>query len=119
MRLKTSSAIALLALAAVPLGVQAGDVAQDAALDACVKAFTTTYIPNHVVRDTKANMSAVSPALNYYRPSSYTIELRALGVKSGETLARARCQVDRNGVVRVESRDTKYTVTAKEAEVTD
>jgi hypothetical protein len=97
MNIKTSSLVALLSLAAAPLTSPASDTASNAAFDACIKAFTTTYVPNHRVRDTRTNDSAT--LLDYWKPSSYTIEVRARGVKSGKTLAEARCLVDHKGVV--------------------
>ena len=115
MSIKISSAVALLALAAAPLTGQAADSASNAAFDACIKAFTATYLPKHTVRDTKkTDAFETSPILQYWKPTSYTIELRARGVNSGDTYAAARCLVDRDGVVLVEDASQKGIVTVQE-----
>ena len=113
MNIKKSSLLALLAFAAVPLTSQAGDSATDAAFDACIKAFTTSYIPNHPIRKTRSDTSALSLTTEYYKPSSYTVEVRARGAKSGQTIAEARCLVDGDRVVLLQN-ETKYAVTVQE-----
>lgn len=113
MNIKKSSLLALLAFAAVPLTSQAGDAATDAAFNACIKAFTTTYIPNHPIQKTRSDTSALSLTTEYHKPSSYTVEVRARGVKSGRTIAGARCLVDGDSVVLIQD-EAKYAVTVRE-----
>jgi hypothetical protein len=97
MNIKASSVVALLAFAAAPLSSQAADSASNAAFDACVKAFSTS-IPN-VVRNTKLDTSYSSATVAYYKPSSYTIALKARGVESRSTVAQARCVVNNESIV--------------------
>jgi hypothetical protein len=113
MNIKTSSIVALLAVAAAPLAANAADSESNAAFDACIKAFSTTQIAGHPVQKTRANYSYASPTLDYWKPTSYTIEVRARGVRSGEVLATARCLVDRDGVVLIPA-TAKTEVTTKE-----
>lgn len=69
-----------------------------AALNACVKAFTATYLPGHPVGRTKIiGSSAPSSVPTWTR--NYTIGLTAIGTRSGNVLAEARCVAGRDGVV--------------------
>jgi len=113
MNIKTSSIVALLAVAAAPLAGNAADLGSTAAFDACIKAFSTNQIAGHPVQKTRANYSYASPTLEYWKPDSYTIEVRARGVRSGEVLARARCLVDGDNVVLIPA-TPKTVVTTKE-----
>jgi hypothetical protein len=96
MNVKASSLVALVALAAAPLASNA-DSASNAAFDACVKAFSTS-LPN-AVRETRVDTSYSSTTVAYWKPSSYTIALKARGVDSGDTVSQARCIVNNGGVV--------------------
>lgn len=70
-----------------------------AALDACVKAFTTTYLPGHPL---KATRTASSPStFTLVSATEYSIALSARGVTSGKILAEARCVASGKGLVLV------------------
>ncbi|HMN46355.1 MAG TPA: hypothetical protein PKE27_17385 [Povalibacter sp.] len=113
MNTKTASIVALLAVAAAPLAGHAGDLESAAAFDACIKAFSTQQIADHPVLKTRTNYSYASPTLAYWKPDSYTIEVRARGVRSGEVVATARCLVDGDNVVLIPA-TPKTVVTTKE-----
>ena len=90
--------LALLVFAATPLTSQAATNGADTAIDACIKAFVSTYLPNHPVRVTKTvtTPSAVPLVL---QPRKYTIDLNARGSVSGAVIAEARCIADNRGIV--------------------
>jgi hypothetical protein len=100
MNIKTVS-VAVLALAAVPLTSHAGSRDATVALDACVKAFVSTYLPNHPVRATKNASPEAPTSIALWQPRKFTIALSARGVTSGDVLAAARCVADNNGIVLV------------------
>ena len=99
MNTKKIALLASLAMAVVPLASQAGTAT--AALEACVKSFTETYLPGHPVRQVKKVMPVEGPIRDYYKPRQYTIALSARGVRSGDVLAQARCVASSNGIVLV------------------
>lgn len=112
MNIKTSSIVALLAVAAAPLAANAADPESTAAFDACIKAFSTTQIAGHPVAKTRTNYAYASPTLEYWKPTRYTIDVHARGVQSGDLVATARCIVDKDGVVLIQA--AKAEVTTKE-----
>ncbi len=113
MTLKTSSIVALFAVAAAPLATNAGDLSANEAFDACIKAFSTAQIADHPVQKTRVSLSYGSSTLDYWKPSSYLIEVSARGVRSGEVLAAGRCVVNDDGVVLIQDA-AKPVVTTKE-----
>ena len=99
MNFKKSSMVSLLALAVAPLCTEAAPATATSALNACVKAFVQTYVPNNPVRVTRTRSAEVPRVLSLALPSKHTIELSARGVESGTVLAQARCIADKNGIV--------------------
>lgn len=101
--------LAALACSLTPLASEAS--APQAALDACVKAFTTTYLPGHALRATRTVSSPST--LMLIRPTEYSIALSARGVTSGKILAEARCVANGKGLVLVLDQPTEnYTAQA-------
>ena len=92
--------LALLVFAAIPLTSQAAPDSADTAIDACIKAFVSTYLPNHPVRTTKSVTSQGAVPL-VLQPRKYTIDLNARGAVSGALIAQARCIADARGLVLV------------------
>ena len=94
-KLSTSSAIAaLVALGATPLASQA---ASPAALNACIKSFVETYLPERTVHHVIKHDTARPHTL--FSARDYSVLLSAHGVKSGELVAEARCIANRDGIV--------------------
>lgn len=102
MKTKTSSlsvAAACVAIATMPVASEAKS-GPDAAVDACVKSFVTTYLPDRTVRPFKSSATTPSPLSFFYWGSrDYTVQLTAHGVDSGKVIAEARCVASRNGIV--------------------
>jgi hypothetical protein len=93
--------LSLAALAAVCPAVSQAWPAK-ASLNACVNAFEKTLAQSEdagpafkVVYGREQFASSVAD----YFPTSYTFELQANNAKTGEVLARVRCEADRRGVV--------------------
>lgn len=86
---------AALPLLAAPLLTHADATADEAAMDACVKAFVSSKFekdrPYSVVTKTTSSYDAAA--------SSYRISLTATGKHSGKKFAKATCVVDRGSVV--------------------
>jgi hypothetical protein len=87
----------LIALAAAPFASYADGA--DNAMNACVKTFLQTYLPDRVVQVRK--LAPAPGPLDVYakRASSYTIALTAHGARTRERLAEARCVADARGEV--------------------
>lgn len=82
---------AALSLLATPL-VHADD---EAAVDACVKAFVAASVPaQHPIT---VQMMDAAPSESDDRSRPYKIVLTATGLRSGERLATGTCLVDRKG----------------------
>ena len=100
MKIKTtvSTAIAtLIALGAAPLTSEAA-TGPNAALDACVKSFVETYLPERKVRQVAKPVTNPNP-LSLFSAREYTVVLSARGVESGDVIAEARCVASRHGIV--------------------
>ena len=110
---KIKLSLSILALAAISPLTQAATGGPDAAVNACVKAFVSTYLPNHPVKATKTTGFANPTSIALWQPRRYTIALSAVGTKSGEILAEARCIADHEGIVIVLDRTpTNYVARA-------
>lgn len=94
---KKTLSIAILALAAAPLTTQAA-TGPEAAVNACVKAFVSTYLPGHPVRPMKSVIPQNPLPLALWQ-RKHTVDLSARGAESGKILAEARCIADNNGIV--------------------
>jgi hypothetical protein len=70
---------------------------EDAAMNACVKAFVSSSLEKERPYTVKTQESVVSPVDQYTR--AYRIALSAKGKTSGKQVAKATCVVDRSGVV--------------------
>ena len=92
--------LAFLALASSPLTSQAAPGA-DVAANACIKAFVSTYLPNHPIKAMKTTGFQHPVSLALWQPRKYTIALSARGVTSGDILAEARCIANNDGIVLV------------------
>ena len=93
--------LSLAALAAVCPAVSQAWPAK-ASLDACVSAFEKTLAQSQdgghafkVVYDRDQFSSSVAD----YFPTTYTFDLQANNVKTGEVVARVRCEAGRRGIV--------------------
>lgn len=84
----------VLALAAVPGASYADGAAR--AVNACVKSFVDTYLPDRVV-DVRKELPAPGPLDRYV--SSYTVALTAYGKTTGAPVAQAQCVATRRGSV--------------------
>ena len=93
--------LSLVALAAVCPAVSQAWPAK-ASLDACVNAFEKTLAQSegaaHAFKVVYGREQFASSIADYF-PTSYSFDLQANNVKTGEVLARVRCQADRRGVV--------------------
>ena len=98
---KSTLSLVILALAAAPLATQAAPGGPNAAVNACVKAFVSTYLPNHPVKATNTTGFRTPTSIALRQPRKYTIALSAVGARSGEVLAEARCIADHEGIVLV------------------
>jgi hypothetical protein len=87
----------LVALAALPFATHADGA--DRALDACVKSFVQTYLPDRITQVRKIESAPGPLAVYANRASSFTIALTAHGARTGEKLAEARCVADARGEV--------------------
>ena len=94
----TKSTLLALVVFALPLASQAAP-GPSAALDACVKSFLETYLPNHPVKQIRKRIPTTGPIDAFYGPRQYTIALSAQGVRSGDVLAEARCVANSKGIV--------------------
>jgi hypothetical protein len=83
-----------LALAAVPCASYADSA--ERAVNACVKSFVDTYLPDRVVHVRK-QLPSPGPLDRYI--DSYTIVLMAEGKTSAAPLAQAQCVANRRGDV--------------------
>ena len=99
MNIRKSSLAILLAVAAAPQLVQASEPSANAAFDRCVEQFTAEMATNRRVRDTRVDYSYNSPTAELWRVGKYTVELSARGADSGAVVARARCEVNGDGIV--------------------
>lgn len=71
-----------------------------AALDACVKSFVQTYLPDRTVRH--VDKAAYTPhPLSVFAKREYTVLLSARGADSGTLIAEAQCVASRDGIVLV------------------
>jgi hypothetical protein len=86
--------LSIAALAAVCPAVSQAWPAR-ASLDACISAFEKTLAQFKVVYGREQYASSIAD----YFPTTYTFELQADNVKTGEVLARVRCEADRRGIV--------------------
>jgi hypothetical protein len=99
MNAKNSALLALVALAAAPLATHAQDSAQ-AAVDACVKSFIESYLPDRTVKQVRGKAAPpMSPIEAHYAPRQYTVALSAYGARTGDLLAQAQCVASRDGSV--------------------
>jgi hypothetical protein len=93
--------LSLAALAAVCPAVSQAWPAKSS-LDACVNAFEKTLAQSadaeHAFKVVYAKDQFASSIVDYYS-TSYTFDLQANNVKTGQVLARARCRADRRGIV--------------------
>ena len=93
--------LSLVALAAVCPAVSQAWPAK-ASLDACVNAFEKTLAQSegaaHAFKVVYGREQFATSIADYY-PTSYTFDLQANNVKTGEVLARVRCEADRRGIV--------------------
>lgn len=87
-----------IAFGAVPMTSEAKTPA-NAALDACVKSFIQTYLPERTVRQV-ATSPAVNPGpLSLFDSREYLVVLSARGADTGKLIAEARCVANRDGIV--------------------
>jgi hypothetical protein len=98
MNARTSLLIAVTAMTAMPFAAEARSRSA-VALDACVKAFVETHLPNYPVRQFKKDVPASSPIEAYWGSRTYTIALSAYAADSGDLVAQVRCVANRSGVV--------------------
>jgi hypothetical protein len=93
--------LSIAALAAVCPAVSQAWPAR-ASLDACISAFEKTLAqsedPGHAFKVVYGREQYASSIADYF-PTTYTFELQADNVKTGEVLARVRCEADRRGIV--------------------
>jgi hypothetical protein len=93
--------LSLAALAAVCPAVSHAWPAK-ASLDACVNAFEKTLAQSadagHAFKVVYGRGQFASSITDYF-PTSYTFELQANNARTGEVLARVRCEADRRGIV--------------------
>lgn len=93
--------LSLAALAAVCPAVSQAWPAR-ASLHACVNAFERTLVQSagsgHAFKVVYGREEFASSITDYF-PTSYTFDLQANNVKTGEVLARVRCEADRRGIV--------------------
>jgi hypothetical protein len=87
-------ALASLALLAAPLAAHAR---QQAAMDACIKAFVTAHFPKEQPVTVRKLDTTTSPAS--VLASRYRITVTARGAQSGKSLAKGTCIADRAGTV--------------------
>ena len=92
------TAIALVAMAAVPSTSEA-KADPSTAIDACVKSFVQSYLPDRKVRQVAKATPSSGPLAVFWSPREYTVVLKAHGASSGELIAEARCVANRNGIV--------------------
>ena len=98
MSLKKAALFAAVVVASAPLASEARQ-GPSAAVDACVKSFVESYLPERTVREVKKHIPAAGPIDAYYSPREYTVALAAYGADSGKMLAQARCVANNRGVV--------------------
>ena len=101
MKLKTatlSTIATCIAFAAVPMTSEAKS-SPNAAVDACVKSFIQTYLPDRAVRQVATPPAAIPSPLSLFASREYLVVLSARGADSGELIAEARCVANRNGIV--------------------
>jgi hypothetical protein len=105
------SLAALAALAAVCPAVSQALPAK-ASLDACVNAFEKTLAHSedagHAFKVVYRRGQFASSVADYF-PTSFTFDLQANNVKTGEVLARVRCEADSRGVVALSAVDARQT----------
>jgi hypothetical protein len=93
--------LSLAALAAVCPAVSQAWPAKSS-LDACVNAFEKTLAQpedaSHAFKVVYRREQFESSIADYFS-TSYTFDLQATNVKTGEVLARVRCKADRGGIV--------------------
>lgn len=84
------------------------------AIDACVKSFVETYIPQDRVVRIRKRQPPLSPLgiLNDWK-GTYTIALSARGARTGEEIAEARCVASAQGEVIVMDSPARETYIAK------
>jgi hypothetical protein len=90
--------ISVTAMAAIPFASEAKSPSA-VALDACVKAFVETHLPNYSVRQFKKDVPVSSPIEAYWGSRTYTVALSAHAADSGDLVAQAHCVANRRGVV--------------------
>jgi len=93
--------LSLAALAAVCPAVSQASPAR-AALDVCVNAFEKTLAQSgnagHAFKVVYGKEEFASSVADYFS-TSYTFDLQADNVKTGEVLARVRCEADRRRII--------------------
>lgn len=92
---KSLSLAAATVIMAAPFTTQAST--DDAAMDACIRAFVSATLPKEQPVTVRKEETAVSPIMVHER--SYKIVVSARGVESGKHLGRATCLVNRSGEV--------------------